>query len=833
MQEPLLPLFAALAAGIVLSRLVAFSPADLILPAGTFVACFVLCWWRTHRSLAWTSACLAMATAGVWLNLANLPPPPPTIDAAPGDVVTLTGCILEPSAFAENREQFTLEIKPAARIRVSLYLRDGEQPLRLDYGQRVQIDVRIRQPHNFNNPGSFDYVSYLARRDIYWLGSMPTGARPRALPGICGTWWEASLFRIRGAALDRLEALFPSDTFSTAMSQALLLGESTKLQKVWTENFRRTGTYHTLVISGLQVTLLAGLVQTLLRALGVNNLFSLAIGAIIAWLYASLCGWQVPVLRAAAGFSLVLLANYFYRRSRILNLLSLVAISFLLVDPGQLLEPSFQLTFLAVAALAAFAAPIIGATAAPYRKGLRGLEDTAWDRSVERRVAQFRVELRLLAETIHWVTRVPLRPARFLIRLPLLLFFFLAELLLTSAAVQFCLALPMILYFHRLSLSGLTANLLVIPLTSLAVPVGFFAIFTNWHWPAAITRSLLVWSQNVVDWHARWESFRIPDPPLWLALAFAASLILLYWRRSLWTATLSLAALATLAVHPFKPRIEPGSLELTAIDVGQGDSLFVAFPQGQTMILDGGGFLQFGRRSKPRLDPGEDVVSSYLFTRSVRRVDVVALSHLHEDHVGGLPAILENFRPRELWVGALPPGAAATRLQETARRLGVKLRALHRGETISLGGAQVQILAPLEDYNPAASPKNNDSLVLRLSYGRHSMLLTGDVERQIEAQIAADLPKTDLLKVAHHGSKTSSTEGLLQAAQPAFGVISAGFQNQFGHPHPDVVARLDAHHVTAFRTDEWGRVTFRTNGNRWSVETQRWLPAVRGLLDPF
>jgi competence protein ComEC len=386
----------------------------------------------------------------------------------------------------------------------------------------------------------------------------------------------------------------------------------------------------------------------------------------------------------------------------------------------------------------------------------------------------------------------------------------------------------MAIYFHRISLTGLSANVLVVPLLALVVPIGFVAVFTGWHVAAGVAQWLLIAGQKVAAWHTRLEpDWRVPDPPLWLALALTASLVVLAWsmRRSrpgAWaSAAVVLALFALVFRHPFPPAVHAGELELTAIDVGQGDSLLVSFPDGKLMLIDGGGVLSFGRSARPRFDIGEDVVSPYLWTRSIRKIDVVALTHAHDDHARGLPAVIENFHPAELWTGATPPSAAWSEVQAKARAERVKIVAMQSGRSLEFGGARIEVLSPPPDYLPGDIPKNNDSLALRITYRQRSFLLTGDMERPMEQLLLAsgEPLRADVLKVGHHGSNTSSTEPFLDAVAPAFAVISDGFENSFHHPHPQVLARLAAHRAGVFRTDEQGLVTIRTDGWRISVDT--------------
>jgi competence protein ComEC len=257
-----------------------------------------------------------------------------------------------------------------------------------------------------------------------------------------------------------------------------------------------------------------------------------------------------------------------------------------------------------------------------------------------------------------------------------------------------------------------------------------------------------------------------------------------------------------------------GFLELTAIDVGQGDSLLVVFPGGRTMVIDAGGILQFGHARRSNLDTGEDVVSPYLWNRGIRRIDVLVATHAHEDHSGGIGAIIENFRPHELWTGASP----LPRVLERAAHFNVQVIEKRSGPPFEFSGATVEIVSPPPDY-AANTPGNNDSLAFRITYGSHSFLLTGDMERPMEARLLGHALQSDVLKVGHHGSKTSTMQPFLDLVSPSIAIVSAGFENSFGHPHKDVLARLNARHSAILRTDLDGQITVRTDGHRIWTDT--------------
>src|SRR6202790_3672404 len=283
-----------------------------------------------------------------------------------------------------------------------------------------------------------------------------------------------------------------------------------------------------------------------------------------------------------------------------------------------------------------------------------------------------------------------------------------------------------------------------------------------------------------------------------------------------------LATAALIATHPFAPKVNTKNLEVTVLDVGQGDSLFVTFPGGHTMLVDAGGalgsFHAGGMRSG--LDVGEDVVSPYLWSRGLKQIEVVALTHAHQDHLGGLPAVLENFRVQELWVGRDIGSAAYQQVLAIAHQRGVRVVHMKQGDSFARGNVSGSILWP-EDLAENHTAKNDDSLVMRLTDGTQSILLPGDIERSSERKILAEneIVSANFLKVAHHGSKTSTIEQFLSNSHPAFAAISAGRDNSFGHPSPEVVERLKAAGVCVFLTDRDGAITATTDGHTLSVST--------------
>ena len=828
LREPLLIPAGAVALGIVAERV--WPGADALpLAAALALSVITACCWRRYWRVAALAGVAALVCGGMLLDAAHRQGRVPRLDVADRTATILEGCVVGPPMSADDREQFVLQLAPGARAQVKVFRRSAAPLPDLHYGQRIEMVGQVRSPHNYQNPGGFDYTHFLARQHIYWSAS---GAAEdlKIEPGACGNAALGVVYRWRQAALARIEHFYRGNPYNIGMMQALLIGETARLQRAWTEDYRATGTFHALVISGSHVAVLAGTLLFLLRICFVPRRPALLAVVALAWLYAVITGWQPPVIRSAAGMSLYAVGGLFYRRTRMLNVLAAVALGFMLLDPESLLDASFQLSFGSVALIAAFAVPWIERTSGPLAAACRDLPQTGKDPRVSPQIAHHRVELRLLAATLALLLRVPIRWAQRLVAGAALALCFGSDLMLTSAAVQVGLLLPMVIYFHRVPFSGLLANAFAVPLLGLVIPLGFAAVFTGSATIAKIAGGLLGWSQALVGWHARLEpNWHVPAPPLWLSLAIVAVLLAAALRSAPrpWRTAAAVAAaglLALLVWSPFAPSAQPGVLELSAIDVGQGDSLLVALPDGRTMLVDAGGIASYGLVTRTmNLDIGEDVVAPYLWWRGVRRIDILAISHLHDDHVGGMPAILKDFDVGELWTGATPDCPAWRGIQTLAKAHGVRITALQRGDRRQLGAVRMNVLAPSREYRPGPAPKNNDSLVFQLSYGRHSFLLTGDAEKQVEADMLLSglLRHADVLKAGHHGSRTSSTIGLLDAVHPSLALISDGYENSYGHPAAATLEHMSERHIAVLRTDQRGLITVKSDGRRLWAEVYR------------
>jgi competence protein ComEC len=869
-------LFAALcfAAGAALTRIPNQPPRMTLLLAGGTAALFALTWIALRQPIRIVLVPLGALWMGIGLWSAQLEPAPATqravIGYADGLSRMVEGRVLrvrelprrESRADGDNDTEGWEETGSAARsvdlelsaieevtpdtsrmrpvsggVRVTVLAGDRvKQPL--GCGDRVQLPVRLRIPERYRDPGAWQYADYLLEQGIgataYVRADQLRRLDGRPAPTLrcriyaAQSWAGARMLAYAGSGMNRrLPKLLRLSADDAGMLNAMLFGDRMRLDHGLRLGFERTGSFHLFVVSGLHVALLAGLLLWAGRALGLSEGMATALTLLVLPAYALLTGFGVPVQRALLMSVSFLLTRMLWRERNTLNALGAAALAVLVWSPGALFEASFQMTFLAIVAIAGIAVPLGEWTFVPYLAATRRLGERWRDAGMLPRVARFRVMLR------YWMEAMPSRRAAGPVRMLLRLVLRAAELTLISVVAEAVMVLPMALYFHRMTLLALPANLFSIPLIGVLLPLGIvtFAASLLGAWAAVLPGSVLAALLHIVTRSIGWlagahvADVRTAGPRVGAALLAFACLAGCCWavrrsRRAAWLAVVGLPLAAVIALWPGAPSRQPGVLEITAIDVGQGDSLLMVSPAGHTMLIDAGGPTGAAANAENAVgtsgfDVGEEVVSPYLWDRQVHRLDVVALTHAHSDHMGGMAAVLRNFRPRELWIGAEPNSVAFRDLLAEAAGLGVRVRKMRADDHVNWDGVEMTVLAPSATYRNSGSPVNNDSLVLRVQYGRATALLEGDAEAASEAAMVQSArsggptvgPDT-LLKVGHHGSRTSTTPEFLEMVSPKDAVISVGCGNTFGHPRPEVIERLGEAHARVFRTDRFGVTSF-------------------------
>jgi competence protein ComEC len=835
-QHPLAQLAVAFGAGVLAAR--GFS-LRIGLIAG--VACFalaVLLVLRNKLRAAGLTLLLAMFFAGA--VLAELERRGGDSKRVPDDGIALTGVLDAPPEFARNRLYLSLQVETGGRVSILAPFRnaaseDQYRLLGLRYGTRIRVRTTLDRTGNYRNPGVSSLTEHLERNDYDASGIIKSAASitrledTRVFPPLAWLYqWRESLQR-------EIDARFAPET--AGVLDAALLGNRYNLSQSASERFREGGTFHVLVISGLHISFIGGLVLLIISRLTKRRLLQFVLPAVVVWGYSIAVGAEASVVRAALMFTFAGLAPIVFRQSNSLNALGAAALVLLVRSPKEIFDPGFQLTFLSVLAIVVIAWPLLLKFAAigswyPSRA-------TPYPPACSRELKTF-CELLFwreqkwqqhLARSSHGCRLFKAKPAAWLERYQVqrcLRYLFGA--VLVSASVQLVLLPLMIVYFHRLSLASLLLNIVVSVLLAVLVAVAVVALLIA-HVSIAASAPLFKLA-DAITWvmvHSvdpfSGLNFRLPEysgSAAWLYVLYYLPLLLLvvvlsHWRplalsRQKHRFVLPMTALqvlltALLILHPLSSARSNAKLHIDFLDVGQGDSALVTMPDGETLLIDGGGsIIDTTRRI------GETVVSEYLWWRGLDQIDYILVTHADADHIDGLNDVLKNFTVRNALIARAPANDPEfSKFSETLKQTNTHTQLLQAGDLIHFGQVELSVLWP-----PAGgeTSTNNDSIVLRLKFGERSILLTGDIEKPAEnalLQSSQDL-HADVVKVPHHGSKTSSTEDFVRATTPQFAIISVGRHSMFGHPHKEVVERWQSHGANVLTTGECGTITITTDG---------------------
>jgi competence protein ComEC len=742
--------------------------------------------------------------------------------------------------------------------------------LKLRYGARLRVMVALSRVESFRNPGVPSFTDYLDHRGFDATGIIKSPLLIERLDDERVFVPLAWLYEWRLQLLRSMRENFSPET--AGVLGASLLGNRYFLSLDAADRFREGGTFHVLVISGVHISFIGLVVLLLMRRVTRRKIWQFSVSVLVVWAYAVAVGAEASVVRAALVFTLVAIAPIFQRSATSLNALGGTALALLVWRPSDLFDPSFQLTFLSVLAIVAFAWPLIqklhevGNWRLTHEQPMPPLYPFWWrvtaetlfwsEREWEKEMAHSPWRCRLFkSRSATWFEKVHLqKPARYAMTA-----------VVVSIAVQLVLLPLQVLYFHRISLSSIFLNVMVGIVMALLSFSALAALLV-----AQVSQTLavpLIWLTEGLNWlmiHSvdpfrtvKLASMRLPEysgaGAVIYALYFAALVPLAFalarWqplsggfrnslsRRRIWqttvraTAAMLVVLIVLVIFHPFSAHRTAGRLQIDFLDVGQGDAALITTPDDTTILIDGGGRPRFDNRRDEREEDetierdsrsvGEAVVSEYLWWRGRWQVDYLVATHADADHMDGLNDAAENFEIRSALVGRSPAhDAEFTRFAGTLQSEEVPLYLIGRGDSLQIGDVTIDVLWPMATNVSEARSRNDDSIVLRVRFGERVFLLTGDIERKSEAwlaQSAAEL-RADLVKVAHHGSRTSSIESFVRAVHPSHAIISVGLQSSYGHPHKEVVERWRNAGAEVLTTGECGTISVSTDGHDLRVE---------------
>jgi competence protein ComEC len=852
MSSPIVPLLTALVLGISCSSLFPIPdfPIQVCLLAAMLMTFLGLIKKRGH--LIRFALLMGLFTLGILqMNLSLYPhlANEHIINFLGEEKITIEGVVCDNPLVSPEKTEMIIStsrilVNGQYRLVSGRLLLNIREPYPFRYGDVIRFQSKLRLPHNFNNPGGFDYERHLRFRGILVRGFVNDGRGIVVLRRDMGNPLWSRLERFR--ELIRHTILHSASGAEGAIIQAMILGDQKEIPKEVMDKFNRTGTTHIIAISGFNIGIVAlfslFVVRLFLKSFEylllrwditrISTLFAI----LVIILYTFIAGLGISVIRASIMVVLFMIAILINRERDLYNTLALAAFCILIMTPYALFDVSFQLSFMAVVSLL-FLTPKLTALLPP--PPLTNISVLTGREALVRHVKS-------VLRTV-------------------IIFFFASF----SATLG---TLPLILfYFNRLSLVTLAANFIIVPILGIiAIPFCLFIVLAV---PVStqladiiieISAQLVKISLSLVDWFAAlpWSSVYVTTPTLLEIVSFYLLLGSMgYWldqwidRRSVppqkklhcWKIIPVCLILFFIlnGIQLYLRSIQHGILSLTAIDVGQGSAILIRFPGGKKMLVDGGGFFD------DTFDVGKLVIAPFLWHEKIDRIDTVVLTHPHPDHLQGLLFILDNFHVHEVWTNGQKMDSPLYRsFRQIIQDRGITMRVLSdMNPNSETSGVTIRILNPplysvITPYAGTFSPIqadyestereeypflpnmirkrsldlneiNNRSLVIKLSFGRRSFLLPGDISEISEWRLSrseADL-RSDVLFVPHHGSVRSSTIPFIEQVNPQVAVISCGFKNVFGVPHAEVLGRYERMQSLVFRTDRDGAVTIVTDGN--------------------
>jgi competence protein ComEC len=648
-------------------------------------------------------------------------------------------------------------------------------------GRSVRAPALLRRPARYLDWGLPDQERAMARRGVTLVGTIKSASLVQTIAR--GWWWEEAAAAVRAATRSAIGAhVLPRSAQAAAIATALLIGDRAAIDEQTERRLQEAGTYHVIAISGGNIAILAGLSLGILSWLGLRGRVAALATIALLSCYAIVASGGASVARATMMAGIYLVVRLIDQRTAAANAIGLSAAALLLTNPLTMFDVGFWLTF--------------GATSAI----LVGLS-------------------RVQMPQQRWTAAV-------------------FALFLSSVCAELALAPVAATIFQRVTVAGLVLNFAAIPCMTIVQLAAMLLVVLHVVGMTAVASWLgvvvvqatggLIGSARLLD-VAPWLTWRVPSASAVVLSLYYAALLLWWWtsrssvrsRSHLARASMALAACLFLwiVVAPAaRTRAHgDGRLHLTLIDVGQGDAMLVTFPNGCTLVVDTGGVTVKGD-----FDIGDRVLGPALRARQLLRLDYLVVTHGDPDHIGGARAIVRDFQPREVWWSVPVANHEPTaRVRAEAERARASWRTLQRGDGVEIGGVDVRVLHPPAPDWERQKVRNNDSIVLELRFGRVSMLLTGDIGREVEQEILAslDLLPMVVLKVPHHGSGTSSSEEFVQRLKPAVALIGVGRANPYGHPVPSVLERYREQGTEIFRTDRDGEVEVTTDGATVDVRT--------------
>ncbi|MBN2090221.1 DNA internalization-related competence protein ComEC/Rec2 [candidate division KSB1 bacterium] len=668
--------------------------------------------------------------------------------------------------------------QPPLQGKIQVYLR-VKNPI-LKYGDKLKLAGRFKRAPGQRNPGAFDYAEYLELKKIHGLLWVSDSSGIQYLAHEPPGWlFENIVYPLKHFLSRKIDQIFEMEV--AIFFKAIFLGKRQQITPDFQTALSQTGTSHILAVSGLHTGFILLIIWLFLRFLRLPSQYTAFLSIIGLMIFAMITDLKAPVVRASIMAGVFLMGVQFQKFRNGYNTLALAALIILLINPLELFQIGFQLSFMAVLSI-----------------------------------------LYLYPRLRHFIQKIPLLTGVYCRKW----LKYVLDLFLISLAVQIG-TLPITLsYFFILPFFGILANIFVIPLVGLILSLGIvsllFSLISSWlaSFYGEVVEFLVWCIKSGIHLMANLPGshFYIPQPGFAsILLYFTFILVLTQWTNYRLRKICIIFILLTMNFTIWKSIFfNAPQLTILNFDVGQGDAALIQFPDGPNVLIDAG-------EANADFDAGQRIISPYFLQNGIYHLDYMIITHPHNDHIGGIPSLMKNFSVGQIILSPWHQNSPEIqRILKLADSLKIQQKVINRGEILQISpGSEIWILhPPLPDKNENSHfielDKNNASVVIKIIYGQNSFLFMGDSEYEAETLLLPyeNLLQSNYLKVGHHGSISSTSSAILNYIKPNLAVISVGEYNKFNQPSPVIISRLKSNQVQILRTDLDQAILLKSDGQR-------------------
>ena len=784
-KVPSIKLLIPFALGILLSNYVEIKPLYSFVLFTAFLLASLILFFAKFEKLFFLCSLCALFSAGILVldvKEITLPNHISVFNDVPS-LVSIEGVIKSPADVRPQFVKYTIDVdtiwvdfRPyytTGKCLVSVW----DKNIHLQYGDRILAKGRLTAPPDSRNPGEFDYQKHLAAQEIFCMMNVFSGSSIAMVNRGEGNWLAREIvYPVRKYFVRMVDAAIPYE--QGTLLKGLLVGASGEIDYELRQAFANVGVVHVLAVSGLHVGFVLLGLMFVLQLLNIPDPYKSIIILFGLYFYAHLTGFHAPVVRASIMAGILVLGRVFKRKAQPLNSISLAGFVILALNPLELFQVGFQLSFCAVTGIILIYEKLYGLFKSSF---------FSWEETGNR----FQSNL-------------------------LILFF-------VSLAAQLA-TLPLtIYYFGRIPILSLLANVVVVPFVGIIVGLGFIAILSGLLWfPMGIgfatTNGVLLKVLITIVQAGSSSPFshvEVSRPSaIFMLVYFSALLLFIFWQHIKSRKALIMVIIFLLNTAVYTNLQAKSNLKLLFFDVGQGDSALVTFPNGKNMLIDAGDQTE-------HIDYGERVILPFLKRNGIDRIDNILITHNHSDHVGGVAVLLEKLNVGRVLKSTFQDTSYFETLVDSVAKMNdIPVKRLMQGDTLLIDkNVLILVLHPSRRFLKAFNGTinlNNTSVVIKMHYGTTSFLFTGDAEVEAEEAMShfGPLLQSDVLKVGHHGSATSSSETFRHLVNASTGIVSVKKYNRFGLPSEATIAAYKKDGVSVYRIDETGAIQLESNGNK-------------------